>query len=62
MKSGCSLDGEFLIPRIIKRSDDSNMQTVTKKVLLWFSRLKPYKNYTRDFKEESYEDSNKLAK
>ena len=65
VKSSCPLNGECLTPKIIYRAEVSNDKNSEKK--FYFGLVdtlfkERYRNHTRDFKHEKYENCTKLAK
>ena len=60
MKSRCPLDGECLTPKIIHRANISNDASSEKKKVSFgladLSFKERYRNHTRDFKHEKYEN------
>ena len=65
LKSSCPLNGECLAPKIIYKADVSNDANNDKK--FYFSLADThfkeiYRNHTRDFKHEKYENKTELAK
>ena len=68
VKSSCSLNGEYLTPKIIYRAEVSNDANNDKNFYFGLAdthfkeRYTRDRNHTRDFKQEKYENSTKLAK
>ena len=65
MKNIGSINGECLTPKIIYRADVSNDKNRQKKFYFGLADTpfkEWYRNHTRDFKHEKYENSTELAK
>ena len=65
VKSSCPLNGECLTSKIIYRDNVSNDENSDKKVYFGLGDTpfkERYRNYTRDFKHENYENCTELTK
>ena len=65
VKSSCPLNGECLTPKMIYRADVSNDENSDKKFYFGLADTpfkERYRNHTRDFKHENYENCTELAK
>ena len=65
VKSSCSLNDECLTLKIIYRADVSKDENSDKKFYFGLADIpfkERYRNHTRDFKHEKYENCTKLAK
>ena len=65
VKSSCPLNGECLTPKIIYRANVSNDANNDKKFYFGLEDMpfkERYRNHTRDFKHEKYENSTELVK
>ena len=65
VKSNCPLNDECLTPKIIYRADVSNDKNTEKKFYFGLADTtfkERYRNHTRNFKNEKYENCTELAK